>query len=121
MKLKSEYLLVGAAAAIVVGYIAYWEYQTRPALAGGGKRHVTGPSVRGSALDNTLGQITPNHLLWFGPTYRPPGWVPHRVQYPTYPGQNLEILMHGAPGICPVAVPLEDRVWMFTPPAEVDL
>lgn len=121
MKLTGDHFVIGALAAAVLGYIAYQEYQSRPALAGGAQRHVTGPSVRGSALDVTLGQVTPNHLLWFGPTMRPPGWVPHRVTYPTRPGQNLEILMQGAPGSCPVAIPPEERTWMFTPPAEVDL
>lgn len=121
MSIKSEHVIIGALAAGVLGYIALQEYQSRPALKGGAQRHVTGTAVRGAALDVSLGQVTPDHLLWFGPTFRPPGWVPHRVKYNPYPGQNLEILMHGAPGSCPVAVPPEDRVWMFNPPAEVDL
>ena len=121
MKLGIEHFALAVVAAGVVAYVGKDLFDTRPQLAGGAQRHVAPLSVRGSALDVSMGQITPTHLLWWGQTMRPPGWVPHRVSYPTYPGQNLEILQFGAPGGCPVAIPLEQRTWIFEPPSEVDL
>lgn len=112
------------AAGAVAGALIAWDLcvGNQKMTRGSASRHVTGQSVRGSALDAAVGQVTPDHLLWFGPSMRPPGWVPHRVQYPAWPGENLELLINGAPMACVTrVVPRAQRAWMFAPPSEVDL
>jgi len=88
---------------------------------GGKPRHVSPPSICGSALDNTMGQVTPDEMLFFGPSMRPAGWVPHKVRYHRTPGQELQRLIYGAPMVCPVAVPDSLKPWLFEPPSEVDI
>lgn len=106
---------VGLLAAVYI-----WRDSKPMALRGGYDRHVPDQSMRGAALDNTLGQVTPGHLLHYGPTMRPADWTPHRMTYPATPGQELERLTYGAPGVCAVAVPRAQRGWLFNPPSEVD-
>lgn len=111
--------LTAAVAAVAAVYV-WRDAKYRKMIGGAYKRHLMGSGVRGAALDNSLGQVTPDHLLFFGPTMRPPHWRPHRMSYPAAPGQELERLVYGAPGACSVAVPRELRGWLFAPPSEVD-
>lgn len=107
---------------VLLGW-TFFQGRYRTASRGGdlNKRVLQGSAVRGAALDNSLGQVTPNDLLWWGPTMRPPHWTPHRVTYPATPGANLEMLINGGPMACVTnSVPRELRGWLFNPPAEVD-
>lgn len=111
--------MIGVAVLIIA-----WDYRrgTRSMIRGSATRYLAPAAVRGSALDNSLGQVTPECLLHYGPTMRPPGWVAHRLRYPATPGENLERLTHGAPMACVTpAVPKAERGWLFAPPAEVDI
>jgi hypothetical protein len=110
-------LLTGAAAALAAWYI--WRDRTAPARAGTG-RHLAPSATHGATLDSSLGQVTPDHLIHYGPTMRPPHWVPHKVKYPATPGMEIERLIHGGPGACAAAIPRADRGWMFNPPSETD-
>jgi len=120
---KVENLGLGGIVAIAAAWIGWDWYQAyHPSgQVGGAKRHLNTYAVRDAALDASAGMITPDHLIHFGPTARPPDWGPHRVRYPATPGQELERLMYGAPGACVTpAVPRALRGWMFEPPSEVD-
>ena len=84
-------------------------------------RQVGEQAARGAALDNTLGMVTPDCYLWWGPKMRPPDWTPHRMRYTVAPGGEIERLIYGAPGSCVTpAVPKALRGWLFAPPSEVD-
>lgn len=114
--------IAGAVGAVVAGY-CYAQYATTAtAKRASNGREVPAPSIRGAALDATLGQVTPDHLRhWYGPPELPAGWQPHRMCYPHTPGYELERITHGAPGCCVTpAVPRAQRGWLFCPPAEVD-
>lgn len=114
---------IGGMLAIAAVLVAWdWYRAGHPTgQRGGYKRHLNTHAVHGAALDAAAGMITPDHLIHYGPTARPPGWGPHRVRYPPTPGQELERLTFGAPGACVTpTVPRAQRVWMFDPPSEMD-
>lgn len=120
--MNKEYQRLAAIAGGILAIVLFLRWRDENMLQRGGKpRHVSPPSIRGSALDNTLGQVTPDEYLFFGPAMRPPGWVPHKVRYHAYPGQELQRLIYGAPMVSPNCVPGELKGWMFEPPAEVDI
>lgn len=107
----------------LLGVVAWWCYADSYAQSqrGGGGRMLSPSAVTGAALDDSLGRVTPDHLLWYGPTMRPLHWSAHRLTYPVTPGVELERLIHGAPGAAVTgSVPRELRGWLFAPPAEVD-
>lgn len=112
--------LVGGVLALI-GWTWWSNQQDQDERAGAGyTRRVSDSGIYGAALDGTLGQLTPDHLVWFGPRMRPPHWCPHRVRYPTTPGYELERLTYGAPGSYNVVTPPSERGWLFAPPSEVD-
>ena len=120
--MKKEYQQLTLIAGGLLAILLWLRWRDEDMLQRGGKpRHVSPPSIRGSALDNTMGQVTPDEYLFFGPAMRPPGWVPHKVRYPMTPGQELERLIYGAPMVCPTNVPGSLKGWMFEPPSEVDI
>lgn len=107
----------------LLALLVWWFYADRygQSQRGGGGRVLAPSAVAGAALDDSLGRVTPDHLLWYGPTMRPLHWSVHRMSYPVTPGLELERLIHGAPGSCVTnSVPRELRGWLFAPPAEVD-
>jgi hypothetical protein len=118
---KQQWLLIGGGALAALAALYIWrdDIATRYQRGGAG-RHLAASAVSGAALDTSLGQRCPDHLLHYGPTMLPPHWTPHRVKYPATPGQELERLMYGAPGSCAVAVPRAQRGWLFAPPSEED-
>lgn len=121
--MKIENLSLAAMAGLGAALIGWDWYQAyHPSRrAGGYQRHLNNYAIRDAALDASCGMITPDHLIHFGPTARPPDWTPHRMRYPATPGQELERLTYGAPGACVTpAVPRALRGWMFEPPSEVD-
>lgn len=108
------------ALALALGW-CWYDQGDAQAARGQMKRIVASPSMRGAALDNSRGLVTPDHLLWWGPPVCPPHWVPHRVRYPISPGQELGRILYGAPGASVVGMPRSERPWAFCPPAEVDI
>jgi len=120
---KTERISLCGLVAVAAAWIGWDWYQAyHPSgQAGGAKRHLQHYDSMPAALDISAGMITPDHLIHYGPTARPPDWGPHRVRYPATPGQELERLIYGAPGSCVTpAVPRALRGWMFNPPSEVD-
>lgn len=111
---------IAAAVIAVASWYVWRDAQCTRMRGGSHARHLTGSAVRGSALDTSLGQVTPDHMLFFGPTARPAGWVPHAMSYPRSPGQEMQRLIYGAPGAYACVIPKSLRGWMFAPPAEVD-
>jgi hypothetical protein len=114
-------LQLGVGAAVLATAACYiWRDSLMGGMRASATRHLAPSAVRGATLDHALGQVTPEHLLFFGPTMRPPHWTPHRVRYTRRPGEEMERLMMGAPGSCGVSVPRESRGWLWAPPSEVD-
>lgn len=110
-----------AAVAAVIGW-QYFSEQTDMRARGGADHaaRTRDSGIYGAALDNSLGQVTPQNFLWWGPSMRPPHWVPHRVRYAMVPGREIERLIYGAPGCYNDTVPKADRGWLWAPPSEVD-
>ena len=111
-------LLLAAIGGVLVSMYA-WERRCQ-LMRGGVGRHVAAGAVRPQMLDGAAGHITPDALQHFGPKVLPAHWVKHRMSYPLTPGYNLERLMFGAPGSCAIAVPNNQRPWLFAPPSEMD-
>lgn len=112
-----------AALALLAALVAYQFYcgKRDEKIRGSATRHVPEQSIRGAALSAYAGQITPDHLLFYGPTGRPADWVPHRVRYPATPGQNIERLIYGAPMASPASGDPVLQSWAFCPPSEEDM
>jgi hypothetical protein len=121
--MSREHMVLALATAALAGALAYAELAGRSETAARGNpgRQVPPPSIRGAALDASLGMVTPDHLQWWGPKMRPPEWIPHRVRYSLAPGQEIERLIFGAPGCCNTALPRAQRGWMFAPPSNEDI
>lgn len=114
------YMLIGGLA-VLLGWQYYSEqYATRTRGGADHAARTRDSGIYGAALDNSLGQVTPQHLLWWGPSMRPPHWQPHRVRYPLAPGREIERLIYGVPGSCNDTVSKADRGWLWAPPSEVD-
>lgn len=108
-------------AALAAGLIGYGMWRGQSGARASWARRVGPSAIEGAALDASLGRITPDHLLWFGPPQTPAHYTPHRVTYPVTPGREMQRLIHGAPGSCVTpAVPAGERGWLFSPPSEVD-
>lgn len=119
MSSDDERLALIAVSALVAGMIgwALWSVTT-PRYGRGGRYVMRGTTISGAALDTTCGQMTPDHLVWFG--WPNAAYVPHRVSYPLTPGKEISRLIYGAPGVYNQVTPRADRGWLFAPPAEVD-
>lgn len=120
---QERMLTIGLAAGIaaLLGYSILGQRDPN-ATRGGRPPRVPGVSaVQGASLDITPGFMTPEHLLWFGPSGPvPQHWQPHRVRYPLTPGSEINRLIYGAPMSCNTVTPASERPWLFDPPAEVD-
>lgn len=121
--MNREDRLIWATGAALAALAAWWWWADGRAQAarGGGERRELAPSaVLPAGLDATLGQLTPERLLAYGPGRLPVSWRRHGVRYPATPGAELGRLQSGAPGASITAVPRELRGWLVAPPAEVD-
>ena len=121
MNREQMWTILGVAGVLGVAAWGFYADAYGQSQRGGGGRVLAPSAVAGAALDDSLGRVTPDHLLWYGPTMRPLHWCAHKLTYPLTPGIELERLIHGAPGAAVTnSVPRELRGWLFAPPSEVD-